>query len=642
MNTKVSFAEDLESQLTNTCGRQAHSLQSISPTDFPAEASSQAALISMNQLDSDESRLPKIVADSEAIDIDNTNDSSIIIDDAPAVDTHLFSADSSTFNGEAITIGQQSSDYAPQTNYDEEYDYDYEYVTNPVERVEAISTNKMDNLRSLLMLNMVGHIFGFLTQVNAISYFMIFALIFLGTAIMLARAISEKEESNETYANQIKNKLFKVSNWACLSLYFFIVLLKSSGYVTVLSPWTIPGCLCIFMESFFLASSFTSGEKGVEISLKYAVWVQLFLISLKIDGAAIPWSFTLFVFICFGFVSLMVALILLVICISTIMGCPCYLATGKTAIMGSAWYFLIALTNVGWGAVTLTIEKNLSNGTDARFALGALFMCGAVFSLAMIIATRAFHSILFLFLKHEALHDLQEAGEFTGVSSHMLAASDEVPRFQYLAKVTNTYFSTIQKSLQIKDQTVLNKWNKDIKRAKFYKFLAKRKARVCPKSSARLSPLKQRGNRMYKRSKSLDLDTERSVALREIVKIHPEYREEEAFSPDMELKRHRVVYSFDDKDVMKKVKRPVDEGIHEDKEMCFVCYEAEANAVVMDCGHGGICYNCAIKSWERSDKCHMCRGDIKSILKVLNLPIIKLVKVIDETEKIVERDDIIA
>ena len=33
----------------------------------------------------------------------------------------------------------------------------------------------------------------------------------------------------------------------------------------------------------------------------------------------------------------------------------------------------------------------------------------------------------------------------------------------------------------------------------------------------------------------------------------------------------------------------------------------------MDCGHGGVCYDCALEIWYISNKCHMCREKIKSV-----------------------------
>lgn len=49
---------------------------------------------------------------------------------------------------------------------------------------------------------------------------------------------------------------------------------------------------------------------------------------------------------------------------------------------------------------------------------------------------------------------------------------------------------------------------------------------------------------------------------------------------------------------------------------CSICYESECNAVLMDCGHGGICMNCAGVLFRQSGQCHMCRATISQVLKI--------------------------
>ncbi|CAD8078279.1 unnamed protein product [Paramecium primaurelia] len=50
--------------------------------------------------------------------------------------------------------------------------------------------------------------------------------------------------------------------------------------------------------------------------------------------------------------------------------------------------------------------------------------------------------------------------------------------------------------------------------------------------------------------------------------------------------------------------------------ICLVCYERGPNAVFMNCGHGGTCYQCAIDIWKQKMVCYLCRNKIEYILKV--------------------------
>lgn len=49
---------------------------------------------------------------------------------------------------------------------------------------------------------------------------------------------------------------------------------------------------------------------------------------------------------------------------------------------------------------------------------------------------------------------------------------------------------------------------------------------------------------------------------------------------------------------------------------CVICCEFPANAVVMQCGHGGLCLACATAMWKRAEVCHFCRQKIDNIVHV--------------------------
>ncbi|CAD8181833.1 unnamed protein product [Paramecium octaurelia] len=57
-------------------------------------------------------------------------------------------------------------------------------------------------------------------------------------------------------------------------------------------------------------------------------------------------------------------------------------------------------------------------------------------------------------------------------------------------------------------------------------------------------------------------------------------------------------------------------SISQTSNICIVCYERGPNAVFMNCGHGGTCYQCAIDIWKQKTVCYLCRNKIEYILKV--------------------------
>jgi len=41
--------------------------------------------------------------------------------------------------------------------------------------------------------------------------------------------------------------------------------------------------------------------------------------------------------------------------------------------------------------------------------------------------------------------------------------------------------------------------------------------------------------------------------------------------------------------------------------LCSVCFASPPDSVYMECGHGGICYQCALDIWRTSEECYLCR-----------------------------------
>ncbi len=52
------------------------------------------------------------------------------------------------------------------------------------------------------------------------------------------------------------------------------------------------------------------------------------------------------------------------------------------------------------------------------------------------------------------------------------------------------------------------------------------------------------------------------------------------------------------------------------RQACTICLDSEANAVLMDCGHGAICFQCGIKLLGTTCECHLCRQPVVQVLKI--------------------------
>ncbi|GMS88326.1 hypothetical protein PENTCL1PPCAC_10501 [Pristionchus entomophagus] len=52
-----------------------------------------------------------------------------------------------------------------------------------------------------------------------------------------------------------------------------------------------------------------------------------------------------------------------------------------------------------------------------------------------------------------------------------------------------------------------------------------------------------------------------------------------------------------------------------DSDDCTICMEATVNAVIINCGHMGMCYECAVKIKVSGKGCPICREPMKDVIK---------------------------
>ena len=74
---------------------------------------------------------------------------------------------------------------------------------------------------------------------------------------------------------------------------------------------------------------------------------------------------------------------------------------------------------------------------------------------------------------------------------------------------------------------------------------------------------------------------------------------------------------------------------------CCICFDSKPDAVIMECGHGGLCYECGKQLIANEPRvCHLCREGISYILKMdLSTVYSNFIKVISATFIDDESDD---
>lgn len=49
---------------------------------------------------------------------------------------------------------------------------------------------------------------------------------------------------------------------------------------------------------------------------------------------------------------------------------------------------------------------------------------------------------------------------------------------------------------------------------------------------------------------------------------------------------------------------------------CMICFSSRADAVFFPCGHGGLCYACAMEIWDSQEICHLCRVKVAEVVQL--------------------------
>lgn len=51
------------------------------------------------------------------------------------------------------------------------------------------------------------------------------------------------------------------------------------------------------------------------------------------------------------------------------------------------------------------------------------------------------------------------------------------------------------------------------------------------------------------------------------------------------------------------------------KDDCTICFNNKQNAIVIECGHSGLCFECGIELLKETNMCPYCRNEVKAVCK---------------------------
>jgi len=222
-----------------------------------------------------------------------------------------------------------------------------------------------------------------------------------------------------------------------------------------------------------------------------------------------------------------------------------------------------------------------------------------------------------------SLRVISDEEESVESAAHVFATVKQ--NIPYLMKISPTYFMMVNKDFKVQNTEECKKQIQEVKQQRKANNIRKLTVKKCLQTNApehksatiRLETRKVRAPKLNKNGQNEGQTPDNTPGLR---------------NEDLT----NLCYSEDDAEVLGEVQQKgslKNLDLDDNENSCVVCCINAPNAVLMGCGHGGICYPCAIETWKSKDKCFLCRQPIDQILKVTLVNGVNVAKVIEGTKK---------
>jgi len=420
-------------------------------------------------------------------------------------------------------------------------------------------------------------------------------------ALVKTKGFSYEDEYDKT------DLILSLANSFALVLYMVSLLLKISGKDLALYPISIIGVFVLFCACCKSSVDTPSPTEVLLLMAKCVLWVELFLIGLRVDGLDVPWG-TIFIPLYFALMILAFSSILIIFG-SLFAFISVMREEGPSAklIVGSAWYILNTLYTAVWLAVVTEIVEQLDDNTGE---ISRALKFGMVHSAILVVYNLVFWRLLCKFQEFE-------------IQSEMLGMIEEE---ESMIQGQNAD-QTIQMRFQVNKE---ERSNLVMISPTFFAYF-KQQQKKKPSDKQQLETLKNEvekvKNEKYKHALTLNMPYASDKALPQ--PLSPPLRKSGPQNLD---------FSEGDIDLRKNIRTPTlkrgESAQSSSENLCTICFDSIPNGVYMDCGHGGVCYECALETWKKSENCILCRQKINKVLKIVICKPLNTVKVVESTTKV--------
>lgn len=455
------------------------------------------------------------------------------------------------------------------------------------------------------------------------SYRLVFSLLWVLQSYLIYHTFTRSEDSQRRI-----NLIFGV-----LALFAFEVFgfLRLENVQVPLSVSLIPISFSVFLSSYLNIYRSNGNPQFLGILLKLLVWLQILFVCLKVDHF-LDWTWQkvfCVVWILLAAASLyclgLIGMFIFVLCFDR------STSSRDPQVIGLGWIsFTFSGYVVAFFLLALGFTKELENGNDKHLILSSMLI-GIGHIVILTIFTIFQRTKIRIFI-NQIMGNEASPTEPRPLRIKLQKDSYNLP--SHIVMFSSSYFLTLNQIFKLKDKQKLQKRIRLIKNAS------------SEKSSHFLLP-----------SKSEEI----SDSLKNVRKPKPliipsknhHHQHIECFSASQPPKlidspcpsNQKLCFTADDLEYAKQmdyadfISTPcLKNKENDDDKTCIICCENAADAVIMGCGHGGVCYKCALESCQKSDKCFMCRKKIEKVLHIATnkLPKLNLIKVLSATKIVQE------
>jgi len=466
-------------------------------------------------------------------------------------------------------------------------------------------------------------------KISVTVLFVVFLAVTAGYIGLLIKTGGLIEHKDHTSA------ALSIGNAISLVIFIVVCYISTQGSEVPVTPFSLFGIILTFGSCCKVSLETPSAGTMLLLIEKFVLWVQLFIIGLKVDGLDVPWS-TVFIPMYFALIVLAFSSLLIIFgSLFAFVGIMREEGVSSKLVLGSIWYILNAAYTGIWLA-TLTqvirlLDDNDEEWPETDYMQGPL-IAGIIHSGILFVYTLFFWKQLCKFQEFEVQSEMLtlpvvQAGNMAALSNAPGAPPANQVTFKVskdnktrLMMISPTFYSYFRKHVKSKKE---KKQDQEVER------LRKEVA------AAKLE--------RYRQTLSINAPIKSADPV-------PTSLKKRASSSPKNMPRRGLDFSANDIDLERQLPPPLGsmpalpsipnfkrmESKNAGENTCAICFDNLPNGVYMDCGHSGVCYECALETWKKSDNCIMCRQPISKILKIVHVKKLNIVKVVESTKKVFE------